>query len=363
LAGSIHLEDFRGAIGDCTGGASRLANDILGLHFSKVADEACHLATFLVQQAIAGFEVAMDVVGGMEIGDPRGDVLEKGVDVLERQLRPAVEEIARQLGLALGATPHLGLELLLGGLSGGASHNVLVEVTAVAVLLKNKGTGDAGTKPGELNVLEPDVTVRHEVRMRQLGEQLDLNENLFEPGVVVADGNAFAGEMAELTSVDFVPDEQDNAFASTAEDGFLNEEGLEVVGAEGFAADSAALSLAHAWSAREELGVVTDGLGGRRRVPGVVAHKGGLGKPPDRTGRAVCAVEAVVSGAEHAKVVGIDIFMIHVILPVKGALGRGGTAKWLVACRAFGTADLEALGIGVSDDEGAVVAACVVEMC
>lgn len=118
-----------------------------------------------------------------------------------------MEEIHRRVELALGSSAHLGLELFLGSLARHSTNNVLLKIASVAVLLKNKGTGYTGPEASELEVLQPDMSVRHKVWVGELGKQLDLDENLFKPGVVVSDRDSFAGKLAEWTAVNLVAHE------------------------------------------------------------------------------------------------------------------------------------------------------------
>jgi hypothetical protein len=52
--------------------------------------------------------------------------------------------------------------------------------------------------------------------------------------VVVPDGNTLTGEVPEVAAIDFVPHQQHDTLASSAKFPLLNEEGVEVMWAEGF---------------------------------------------------------------------------------------------------------------------------------
>jgi hypothetical protein len=115
-----------------------------------------------------------------------------------------MEEVHRRVQLALGSSAHLCLELFLGGLARRSADNVLVKIATIAVLLKNEGTGYTGPEASELKVLQPDMSVRHKVWVGELGKQLDLDENLFKPGMVVSNRDSFAGKLAQWTAVNLV---------------------------------------------------------------------------------------------------------------------------------------------------------------
>ena len=119
----------------------------------------------------------MDVVGGVEVGQTRRDVLEQRVYLLEGQVSLARVDVLGLVGVPLGFSPHLGFQLLLGGLLRLAARNVEQEVAAVAVLLEDEDAGDARTEAVQLDVLQPDVAVRDEVGVGELGQELDLDKD------------------------------------------------------------------------------------------------------------------------------------------------------------------------------------------
>jgi hypothetical protein len=123
-----------------------------------------------------------------------------------------------------------------------------------------------------------------------------------------------------MASIDLMSDKQDDALAAAAQLPLLDEEGLEVVGAEGFAAD--AVALGHGRGTRHELGILD--LLDRMVVVVIVMfsrrrrRRHRLHEPSDGTrGRAVVVVKA--AGPQHPKVVRIDVGIVvggHVKLPV-----------------------------------------------
>jgi hypothetical protein len=54
------------------------------LNLPKVTNQTPEFVPILVQQTIAWFEVPVDVVRMMEMGQSRGDVFEEGIDLFER---------------------------------------------------------------------------------------------------------------------------------------------------------------------------------------------------------------------------------------------------------------------------------------
>ena len=132
------------------------------LHLSKVADEADKLPTFPVQEAVARLQIPMYVAHRVQVGEPRGDVPKEGVDVLDGQ--PPMERL-RSLRLAARPSAHLGLQLFLGRFFGHIPNDVVQQVPIVAVLLQYEGACYRGAEAVEPHVLEPDVTVGHEVWM------------------------------------------------------------------------------------------------------------------------------------------------------------------------------------------------------
>lgn len=218
-------------VGDGARGPRGLAGRVLVLHLAKVTDQDPRLAARRVQQAVAGFEVPVDEPAVVQKPQARRDVPEKVVDLVKGQFLGLVRA-AGQFGLPLGAPTDPLLELL--GRRGrlGRPEDVVVHVPPVAILLQDEGAGDARAEGADLVVLEPDVPVRDEVLVGQALQQLHLDEHLFEPGVVVADGDPFARETAQVDTVQHVLDQQDDAPPAPAEFPILDEEFLKIVGRE-----------------------------------------------------------------------------------------------------------------------------------
>lgn len=173
----VRLEDFGGAVGYGAGGSGGFAHDVLGLNLAKVADEARGFAAFSVEKTVAGLEIAVDVVGGVEVGQAAGDVAEQGVNLFKGEIARRQQADAGLFGLSSGPPAHLLLEVFLGGLPGPIANDVIQEVAAVAVLLQDEGACHPGTKPTELDVFEPDVAVGDEVGVGELGEKFDFGQD------------------------------------------------------------------------------------------------------------------------------------------------------------------------------------------
>jgi hypothetical protein len=90
----------------------------------------------------------------------------------------------------------------------------------------------------QLHVLQPYVSIRHQIRVRQLCQELDLDENLLQPGMVVSDWDSLAGKVPQVAAIYLVANQEDHAFATPAKLLLLHEERLEIVGAEGFPSNS-----------------------------------------------------------------------------------------------------------------------------
>lgn len=97
---------------------------------------------------------------------------------------------------------------------------------------------------------------------------------------------------------------------------------------------------------RQELRLVLYmyGFGGGCRATTRSACQCWLDKSTDGARRAVTTGYVMISVSKHAKVFWIHVFVIHFIF------GGRCTTQGLVACWAFGTANLETLGFGIPDD-------------
>jgi hypothetical protein len=106
--------------------------------------------------------------------------------------------------------------LLLGSLLRLVANYILQEITTVAILLQDESTCHTWTETMDLDIFKPDMTIRHEVRVGEGGKKLDLDKDLFQPGVIVSDGNSLAGKVAQSTTIDFMADQQHNPLAAAA---------------------------------------------------------------------------------------------------------------------------------------------------
>jgi len=70
---------------------------------------------------------------------------------------------------------HLRLEFLFCGLLRDIADNIVEQVAPVAVLLKDKSASNTGAEAVELDILQPNVPVGHQVWVGELREELDLH--------------------------------------------------------------------------------------------------------------------------------------------------------------------------------------------
>lgn len=83
------------------------------------------------------------------------------------------------------------------------------------------------------------MPVRNQIGVRELGQKFNLDQDFFQPAMVISYRHTLACEVAQLTSIDLVAHKQDDAFAAFSKDSFFNEEGFKIIWAECFFAYSA----------------------------------------------------------------------------------------------------------------------------
>jgi len=77
--------------------------------------------------------------------------------------------------------------------------------------------------------------------MRQSRQELDFDEDLLQPGVIVTYRNTFAGKMAKGDPIEYMPDEEHNPPSASPQLPFFDEKFLEVIRREGSLGDAMSL--------------------------------------------------------------------------------------------------------------------------
>lgn len=195
--------------------------------------------------------------------------------------------------------------------------------------------------------------------MGEVGQQLDLDEHLFKPSMVVTHGNSLAGVVAKLDTVELMADEQNNTLATPAKLALLDKEIAKVIRTEGVPPDASALL--HGRCTRHELCAIF----------GIGLH---VGDPVNQTfyrarGRAIVAVSMVivlialgfnvVACLQQAEVVWayeVGIVMVVARGHVKRAIAGRYRVEGLVAGRTLSdSSDFQSSGRPIADDQGIVV--------
>jgi hypothetical protein len=102
------------------------------------------------------------------------------------------------------------------------------------------------------------MAIRHKIWMRQLREKLDFDEDLFQPGMIIADGNSFASKVAEVAAINFVSHEQNDTLATLSEDLLLDKESAEVIWTESLSTDPAAFGLGDTGGTGHKLDIIRE---------------------------------------------------------------------------------------------------------
>jgi hypothetical protein len=110
--------------------------------------------------------------------------------------------------------------------------DVVMQVSRVAVLLKYECARHRRAELVDLVVFKPNVLVANKIGVRQMLQGLHFDQDLFQPVVVVADRDAFAGELAQAATVEEVVHQEDNPLSASTQLPLLPKEGFEVIRAE-----------------------------------------------------------------------------------------------------------------------------------
>jgi hypothetical protein len=127
-----------------------------------------------VQQTIAWLEIPMDVTIGMQMIQSRRDIFEESHNLFPVH-SARTTQILRLIELTFGTAAESFLELLGRYCMLRRVENVMMEIARIAVLLQDEGARHAWPKIGNLIILQPNMTVGHEVLVRQILEKLHFN--------------------------------------------------------------------------------------------------------------------------------------------------------------------------------------------